>query len=65
MSERLSWTQPVCNDCWDEDHPDRPSPGLEAGDAESCCKCDYLTRSGIYVRIDPTSVPYPRVEATQ
>ena len=55
----FSWTQPICDDCWDTDHPDRPSPRLAQGDREECCKCGSATLSGIYIRVDPTTVNYP------
>jgi hypothetical protein len=59
MTTRYSWTQPICDDCWDEDHPDKPSPRRGAGHAENCCKCEITTQSGIYIRVDPETVPHP------
>lgn len=55
----FSWTQPICDDCWDRDHADRPSPRLGGGFAEQCCKCGAGTNSGIYIRVDPSTVGYP------
>jgi len=56
---RYSWTQPVCDDCWDIDHPATPSPRRGQGELEHCCKCAEPTRSGIYIRVDPASVKWP------
>jgi len=56
--KRLSFTQPVCDDCWDAEHPENPARRLDAGEAECCCQCGALTRSGIYIRVDPLTVPY-------
>ena len=59
MVERFSWTQPCCDDCWDRDNPDRLSPRRGQGAPEICCHCGLETRSGIYIRIDPTTVAHP------
>jgi hypothetical protein len=65
MEELMSWTQPVCVPCWDRDNPDRPAPDRgDVGALEQCCKCGTMTRSGIYIRIDPATVSYPRREAS-
>lgn len=53
------WTQPICNDCWDDKHSDKPSPRVNQGDEEQCSYCGKVTVSGIYVRDDPATVPYP------
>lgn len=55
----MSWTQAICNDCWDERNPERKSPRKNTGMAEKCCWCGFGTCSGIYVREDPKVVPYP------
>jgi hypothetical protein len=44
----MSWTQAVCDDCWDERNPDRLSPRRGSGYHETCCWCGGNTRSGIY-----------------
>lgn len=59
--QRYSWTQPICDDCWDEQRPDRPSPRTGAGEPEICSWCGLETHSGIYLREDPDKVPYPAV----
>lgn len=54
------WTaMPVCDVCWDRQHPDKPSPRLGIGATEICCQCGDLTNSGIYVRLDRDTVPFP------
>jgi len=32
------------------------------GYEERCCFCNMPTRCGIYVRLDPATVPYPQKE---
>jgi hypothetical protein len=64
----LTWTQPCCERCWIDRHrvdldgaTEVPQPvhGLPP-ELEACCFCGLLTIMGVYVRIDPTSVPFPR-----
>jgi hypothetical protein len=59
----MSWTQAVCNPCWDARNPDRQPMKMNEGhrETEKCCWCGKPTRSGIYQRIDPATVPYPAV----
>jgi hypothetical protein len=56
----MGWTQPLCVACWNRDNPDRQAGNDPVGPPERCCKCGDPTRSGIYVRIDPATVPYPQ-----
>lgn len=71
----MSFTQPVCTSCWVEENsvPDddggalirqpiqvRIEDFMEA--LEKCCKCGRATSSRIWIRIDPTTVPYPKEE---
>lgn len=59
----MNWTQPVCIPCWNRDHPDRQTQGRgDIGDLEHCCLCGGETRSGLYVRLDPATVPFPSEE---
>lgn len=63
----MTWTQPLCDDCWDKEHEDDPehrSNRSKRGDVETCCMCGRLNMSGIYVRRDPATVPYPRDKNT-
>lgn len=59
----MTWTQPVCSECWYSRDDARPAVALplsaEDLPIERCCYCGGQTVSGIYVRIDPASVPYP------
>lgn len=57
----MSWTQPLCVTCWNRDNPDRQTSGTgDMGDLERFCECGSETRSGIYIRIDPATVPFPQ-----
>lgn len=58
----MSWTQPVCEDCWNKDNPGRPARKFNEGPIEICCKCGISNKSGIFIRIDPTTVPHPKVD---
>jgi hypothetical protein len=55
-----NWTQPQCAACWIERHPDRQPVRVVEAKAERCAFCGRITRAGIYVRVNPASVPYPR-----
>lgn len=59
VKPRFSFTQPTCDDCWDERHAGTPSPRTPVGAPEACCYCGADTRSGIYVRVDPATVAFP------
>jgi len=58
----MSWTQPVCPARFAEMYPDREpvQVRLPAAEFDRCCFCQQPTN--IYVRIDPTTVPYPMGE---
>ncbi len=56
---RWSWTQPQCEPCWDIANPDRHPSRLIAAEPETCVTCGEPTSSGIYIRTDPASAPYP------
>jgi hypothetical protein len=56
-----SWTQPICDDCWDAEHPDRLSPRGDVGEREICVRCGFGTNSGIYIRTDPEKAGYPSI----
>lgn len=57
MSDK--WTHPMCDACWNFRHPDRRPVRVVGswGDIEQCCFCRETTKSGIYVRQDPTMTP--------
>jgi hypothetical protein len=64
-----NWTQPICVARWNQDYAHNGDgvprvldvqldvSGL--GQLELCCFCGMPTRSGLYVRIDPSTVPFP------
>lgn len=50
----LSWTHPICRNCWDELHPDEPIRSFaRIGESNRCCFCGAETTAGIFVRHDP------------
>lgn len=58
----MNWNQPVCTACWKFSQGDREPVVLVAwGRAlERCANCGVSTTSGIYVRMDPRSLRYPK-----
>jgi len=60
----MSWTQPICRQCYARLEPGREPVRLRPGIAgkQYCCICGEITRDGIWYRIDPRSVPYPAEE---
>jgi len=63
----MTWTQPVCENRFRELYPERAATHLPIyrinvpeEEWEPCCYC--LTPTNIYVRLDPTAVPFPREE---
>lgn len=56
----MSWTQPVCMDCWRAENPGRDPVLMVTVEPERCCKCGADSLAGIYIRIDPKTVPFPR-----
>jgi hypothetical protein len=53
------WTQPQCDDCWEHSMGDKPPTRLVEAQDETCATCGVVTTSGIYIRVDPTTVPFP------
>jgi hypothetical protein len=53
----MSWTQPVCDNKFKELNPGRIPVRIKGIPKDPCCFCK--TPTDIYVRIDPTTVPYP------
>jgi len=58
----MSWTQPVCRDCWEQEHPGRVPHRVIDADQEFCCLCGAVTSQGIYIRRNPADVPYPTLD---
>ena len=56
----MSFTQPICEACWTERNPHREAVCVVDATEETCCLCGKRTASGIYIRIDPRTVPHPR-----
>jgi hypothetical protein len=67
-AKKMTFTQPLCLPCWRTDWPDGgmdrdPIPlKAEHAEMETCCLCGRPTNHGIYVRVDPKTVPFPRQE---
>lgn len=55
----MSFTQPACDSCFAERNPGREPVRLMEPETEICCFCGQPTASGIYVRVDPSTVEYP------
>lgn len=56
----MKWTQPICVKCWNWRNPQRKAQPTANGELAICCYCGDATRSGIYIRVDPRTVPYPQ-----
>lgn len=56
----MSWTQPICTDCWITLHPERVPTRVLRGEVETCSMCGRFTMAGIFFRRDPSTVPFPR-----
>lgn len=59
---RPSWTNPICDACWDRHYSERVPHRIIAAVREMCAWCGMPNSSGIYVRADPKDLPYPRME---
>ncbi|MGI5223013.1 DNA cytosine methyltransferase [Nocardia sp. CA-290969] len=55
----MTWTQPICQPCWSFTYPGSFPPRVLDDHSRICCRCGAATTSGLYIRIDPASVPYP------
>lgn len=55
----LSWNQPVCDDDWRKLRGDRWPTRVKDAKVETCAFCGEDTRSGIYIRENPSMVKYP------
>jgi len=59
VDDDVNWTQPICVGCFRMRNPGRePVRCIDAED-ERCCHCGNRTYYGIYIRVDPRTVPYP------
>lgn len=62
MTPRYSWTQPICEGCYDDRYPGRRPSVLIEPELETCVDCGLVTRSGIYLRIDPAEARHPTLK---
>ena len=77
VERRLSFTQAQCEACWIERNSEWESRGIEdvllsirrpvvlvseESRIEQCAFCGRPTIVGIYVRVDPATVAYPRFD---
>lgn len=58
------YSQPICSACWKLRFPDRHYTTILGSPVKECCTCGKSTVEGIYIRIDPETVPFPAAAAT-
>ncbi len=63
-STRFGWTQPLCEQCWELLNPLRTPTRLRKPFRERCARCGIRTISGIYTRMDPATVDFPKEKET-
>lgn len=56
---KWSWTQPMCDTCWNERSNGQTALRSPVRNTERCACCNQQTQGGIYVRLDPSTVPHP------
>ena len=56
-----AWTHAMCERCWREQECGQPVR-LAPADIERCGWCGRWTKSGIYRRADPATVPFAESE---
>jgi len=61
-----SWTSPICERCWIDQNSSadgirRPTRMVDP-EVERCAFCGNLTIMGIFVRVNPATVPFPPEE---
>lgn len=59
VTAMANWNQPICERDWVERNGERRPVRVIDPDEERCAYCGEATKSGIYVRDDPQSVPFP------
>lgn len=63
--KNYSWTQPACDTCFAGLFPKVENPHRiieESWEIEVCCMCGARHRSGLYIRINPSTVDHPTEE---
>lgn len=59
----MNWTQQICDDCWKKRNGEEVEPTrLRDPNAEKCCFCGQVNNSGIYIRVDPKTIPHASEE---
>jgi hypothetical protein len=58
----MNWTQPICGDCYAVRSPGRNPTCMSDPDARVCCDCGKTTSEGIFLGVDPRTVPFPEDE---
>lgn len=58
--EKMIWNQPICLSCWLAKNPHRGPLCVVEPDEETCCQCGEATSDGIYIRIDPRTIAFPK-----
>lgn len=58
MTPRYRWTQPICARCWYVLYPNREPVHINNPKLEFCAYCAHITTMGIYIRVDPSTVPF-------
>jgi len=59
------FTHSICDDCWDKQHPLKPSIRMKHRIIDTCCFCSKKHSSGIFVRQDPADMPCNGVHPEQ
>jgi hypothetical protein len=59
-TKAFGWTQPMCDTDWAEQNGDRIPVRIKHPRAETCAWCGNTTYSGIFMWVDPRTVPYPQ-----
>ena len=57
-----NWTQPACETCFAGlfpkcENPSRIKPEFQ--EDEICCMCGKSIKNGLYIRVNPNTVPHP------
>lgn len=65
--KRYGWQAPICERDWCLQHGGETGPWQQPvrvrfHTTEQCAFCGFPTWAGIFVRADPTTVPYPKEE---
>lgn len=59
--KRKATTQPICLYCWYASETKVPKCVTD-GAPQRCCDCGRVTRDGLFVERDPTTVYWPAYE---